>query len=109
MRNYFTGWQVDLVETLIGQPLETATELLRMASPVSYVREDGPAVLTIHGTLDQFVPISQARLLRAALDRAGQPNAYLEIGSMNHINGDWFGWPAYIYRPVIFEFLETNL
>lgn len=103
------AWQTDLVETLIGQPPEMAPELLRRASPVHYVREDGPAVLTVHGTLDQIVPISQARLLNASLEQAGQSNVYLEISSMNHINGEWLGWPAYIYRPVIFEFLEENL
>jgi len=102
-------WQRDLVETLIAQPIEGAADLLRAASPVTYARHDGPAVLTIHGSLDQFVPVSQARLLRAALDHAGQANIYLEISTMNHINGGWMGWPAQIYRPVIFEFLEAHL
>ncbi len=43
-------------------------------SPLNYVREGLPPILTIHGDKDSIVPYAHAVRLHEALDRAGLPN-----------------------------------
>ena len=99
------------VERFLGFTIDEASmELRRAASPISYVRGDGPAVLTIHGDADGTAPVSQARALVEALNAAGQPNVYLEIPEMDHVPGAiWIGSFAQSYRHNIFAFLDDVL
>ena len=59
-------------------------ELARRLSPLSYVRKDGPAVLTIHGDADALVPYSHAQRLQQALDKAGVKNQLFTIKGGGH-------------------------
>ncbi|USX29464.1 alpha/beta hydrolase [Oxalobacteraceae bacterium OTU3CINTB1] len=63
---------------------EGRKELARSLSPLSYVRKDGPAVLTIHGDADPLVPYAHALRLRQAMDKAGQKNRLLTIKGGGH-------------------------
>lgn len=56
---------------LLGAAPELAPERYREASPVAYAHRDAPPILTIHGTGDGLVPVSQAHRLDAALKQAG--------------------------------------
>ena len=103
-------WQVNFVEYFLGESIDLTPELARQASSVTYARPDGPPVLTIHGTRDKIVPVSQGRLLAIALDQAGQPYIYVEIPGMTHSSGsDWQSADAQTYRQTVFDFLAENL
>lgn len=63
------------------------SDRLRLAqalSPLSYVRSDLPAVITIHGDQDDIVPYSQAVRLHNALDKAGVRNKLITINGAQH-------------------------
>jgi acetyl esterase/lipase len=98
------------VERFLGVTAEEAGDLLRLASPISYVRPDGPPVLVIHGTEDTTVPIDQSRRLVAALSGVGQLQSSLEVPGMDHIGGAlWFTPEAQSYRPHLLSFLAEHL
>ena len=78
----------DLVD-LLGGTARAKPELARAASPVSWIDAADPPVLTIHGDADQVVPLSQSRLLDAALADAGVEHTLIVIPDAPH------GGPAF--------------
>lgn len=61
-----------------------AQEIARTVSPLTYVREGLPPILTIHGDKDDVVPYSHAARLKEALDKAKVPNRLHTIKSGGH-------------------------
>lgn len=59
-------------------------ETAKRVSPVSYVREGLPPILTIHGDQDPIVPYDHATRLHEALEAAGQPNRLVTITGGGH-------------------------
>jgi len=59
-------------------------ERARRVSPLEYVREDLPPILTLHGDADEVVPYDHAVRLHAALDRVGAPNRLHTVAGGNH-------------------------
>lgn len=59
-------------------------ELARLLSPLEYVREGLPPIITIHGDRDPRIPHSQAVRLHEGLDRAGVPNRLVTIPGGGH-------------------------
>ncbi|QDU41523.1 Carboxylesterase NlhH [Maioricimonas rarisocia] len=55
---------------LIGGPIREHPDRVRHASPLTYVTEDDPPFLIIHGTDDRLVLIEQSQLLQTALKEA---------------------------------------
>ena len=53
-------------------------------SPLSYVRQGLPPIITIHGDADGVVPYTHATRLHAALDGAGVPNELVTIPGGGH-------------------------
>jgi acetyl esterase/lipase len=60
--------------------------IARRVSPLTYVRQDMPPVLTIHGDADPTVPYSHATRLHAALQSAGATSELLTIPKGMHGN-----------------------
>lgn len=61
-----------LIGYVPGTPAsEMAEDRIRDVSPVSFVTPDDPPMLIVHGDADQTVPIEHARVLEAALKKAG--------------------------------------
>jgi acetyl esterase/lipase len=58
---------------LLGGPVNENTEKAKMASPLSFVSQDDPPFLIIHGDKDVIVPIKQAELLYKALKNNNVP------------------------------------
>jgi acetyl esterase/lipase len=50
--------------------------LARKLSPIAYVGKDQPPVFIVHGNADPTVPYEQSVALKAALDKAGEANAF---------------------------------
>jgi acetyl esterase/lipase/peptidoglycan/xylan/chitin deacetylase (PgdA/CDA1 family) len=64
--------------------MSNRVELARQLSPISYVRDGLPPILTIHGDQDDIVPYNQAVRLHAALDKAGVPNQLVTLRGRKH-------------------------
>ena len=73
------GW----IEDYLGTSDRGAT-IMREASPVTYVAKDNPAVLTIHGSADETVPVSQAVPLHDALKQAGASEKLVVVEGAKH-------------------------
>ena len=74
-QNYAASW--------IGSQPEPET-LAERVSPLTYVREGLPPILTIHGDNDQLVPYSQAVRLNKALEKAGVQHKLITIPGGRH-------------------------
>jgi acetyl esterase/lipase len=59
-------------------------ERAQWLSPRSYVRRDGPPVLTIHGDADSLISYGQAVSLHAELEQAGVRNRLYTIAGGGH-------------------------
>jgi acetyl esterase/lipase len=63
---------------------DRSSPVMAEASPVTYVGEDDPPILTFHGVDDAIVSVEQAQLLHAALDKAGVPQTLTIIEGAGH-------------------------
>lgn len=70
------------VAWLGAQPEREATA--RRVSPLHYVREGVPPILSIHGDADPTVPYSHAVRLHQALDRVAVPNRLVTLPGVGH-------------------------
>jgi acetyl esterase/lipase len=72
---------------LLGGPLQERPELARRASPLTYVGQDAPPFLILHGKADRIVPYGQGELFYDALAEAG---ADVELITLPHAgHGPW--------------------
>lgn len=79
--------------------------LARRVSPMTYVRKDVPAVLTIHGDADKTVPYEHGVKLTRALTKAGAKAEMIPVPKGGH------GFPPATLDtlyPQIFEFLAKH-
>lgn len=65
-----------IVYSVKGSPEETP-DRYKKASPLSYVRENSPPVLSIHGNEDNHTPIEQPELLDAKMKEMGAPHTLI--------------------------------
>lgn len=75
LKNYGMMW-------VGSQP--NAAEIAKRVSPLTYVREGLPPVLTIHGDKDDVVPYSHATRLKEALDKVKVKNELYTIKGGGH-------------------------
>ena len=59
-------------------------EVAQFISPIKYVREGLPPIITIHGDQDPRIPHSQAVRLHEGLEQAGVPNRLVTIPGGGH-------------------------
>ena len=55
---------------LLGGPVQEKKDAAATANPITYVTQDDPPFLIIHGDKDPLVPLSQSEMLKAALEKA---------------------------------------
>jgi len=85
--------------------------LAKRLSPITYVRNNSPPIISVHGDKDPVVPYDQATRLHKALDRAGATNQLVTIKGGGHGGYSVFpwtneqNWDAY---KTVFEFLQNN-
>jgi len=75
MKEYAVAW-------LSSMP--NREEIARRVSPLAYVRNGLPPIITIHGDADPVVPYSHAVRLQEALNKAGIPNQLVTIPGGKH-------------------------
>ncbi len=80
-RTSSVGWIFRLV--MGGTPDEVA-ETYQSASPLTYVSEDDPPVLTLHGDQDRLVPIDQATMLNDRMKSANAPHTLMVFEGQGH-------------------------
>ena len=59
-------------------------EVAHRVSPLTYVRNDSPPIITIHGDADDVVPYTHAVRLQQALDKAGVANQLFTVKRGGH-------------------------
>lgn len=84
----------DPYSLLIGAPLEDR-EKSRAVSPVTFVSEDDPPFLILHGTHDALVPYAQSVQFEEALEGAGVAVWLQTLPGAGH------GGPAFTRAPVL--------
>ncbi|MFI4911240.1 MAG: alpha/beta hydrolase fold domain-containing protein [Sedimentisphaeraceae bacterium JB056] len=83
-----------------------APEMYRLASPVTYIEKDSPAVLVIHGDKDKVVNVEQSRLFVDKLKEIGASYKYVEVKEGPHS----FDLENHMdIRPVVIDFLKEQL
>ena len=60
-------------------------DVAKSASPVTWISEEDPPFLLIHGKLDDVVPVGQSVEFDAALDAAGIPSTLLVAEKGGHL------------------------
>ena len=97
IREYAVAW--------LPESVEGRMELARRVSPITYVRRDVPAILTIHGDADPTVPYEHGVSLTRALRDAGADAEMINVPQGAH------GFPPDKLKSIyaqIFEFLEQR-
>ena len=84
-----------------------ADNLARRVSPMNYLREDSPPIITIHGDADRVVPYEQSTRLHRALDELGVANRLVTIGGGGH--GAFTAEENLRARSAIREFLNVHV
>lgn len=75
---------------LFGAALSDVPDLVRQASPISYVSTAAPPTLLLHGDADRLIPVAQSERLAAALTALGADVAYETLSDADHM---WLGAP----------------
>ncbi len=90
----------------VGTP--EAAELVRRASPQSYITPDDPPVFIQHGTADRNVPVLQSEAFAAALSTVIGPEnvVYVSLEGAGH-GGDAFTGDANL--DLVFAFLDERV
>lgn len=89
----------------LGAAPELNAEIYRRASPVTYIHEGAPPVLTFHGVGDGLVPISQAKRLDEAMKQAGASHRLIRVRA-----GHRFGLEqALATRREMYQFFSETL
>lgn len=70
--------------TMFGAPFAERRAAARQGSPITHVTADDPPVITLHGTRDELVPISQAEAFDAAAQKAGARHLMIRVVNGGH-------------------------
>jgi acetyl esterase/lipase len=92
---------------LLGKMITEAPELVKFASPMTYIHKDIPAFLIQHGSLDQLVPVEQSINFAKKIEEiAGKEKVILEI-----LNGSIHADPAFESKENVervFKFIDEH-
>jgi acetyl esterase/lipase len=78
----------ELLEDLLGTA-DRKAEVYATASPITRLRKDGPAVLTLHGDADDLVPLTQAEALHAELKKLDATHRLIVAKGGGHDVAKW--------------------
>jgi acetyl esterase/lipase len=69
---------------MLGKTRESAPDLYRAASPITYIDKLDPPMLLLHGTADKLVEVKQSELLAEKLKQAGVEHELVIIEGAPH-------------------------
>ena len=87
---------------------ETATKLMRDASPLTYVKAGLPPFLLLHGTADTLVPIAQSTAFQAACRAVGVPCDLVTVQGGTHGMILW-NLIDQSYKAKVLKFLDQTM
>ena len=90
----------------IGKDRLAQYELIKLVSPLTYVRPGLPPIITIHGDADPLVPYSHAVRLHEALNTAKVSNELFTVRKGDH--GDFSVKDSIAAYNAIFRFLKKH-
>lgn len=70
--------------TMFGAPFAERRTAARQGSPITHLTSEDAPVLTLHGTRDELVPITQAESFDAAARRAGARHVMIRVVNGGH-------------------------
>ena len=73
-----------ILNDFVGGTPEDKAEVVKAASPITYIDRNDAPILTFHGTKDQIVPFEQAELLNQACKKAGLEHRLETQQDANH-------------------------
>lgn len=79
----FPGGNARIAQTVFGAR-STKDEVMKRASPVTYVSRDDPPFLILHGESDLLVPLSQSEILHERLKKAGVQSKLVVVKNAGH-------------------------
>ncbi len=91
---------------LLGVDVSMRPEIVERANPISYVTQEAPPFLLIHGTDDRVVPYYQSELMYDALTKVGVEAELIGIEGGDHAD-IYFFQPQVMSR--IIDFFNTHL
>ena len=89
-----------------------SSDILKMASPVTYVSADDPPFLILHGEMDELVPPDQSQELHDRLVAAGVPVSLVMVKNAGHgfaPSGGRISPSRQEIEKLIVEFFSRNL
>jgi acetyl esterase/lipase len=89
------------IEYLLGGTPDEVPEQYKRASPLTYVSEDDPPVLTIQGDRDTSVPPKQAELLDAKMKEVGVSHTLILKKDEGH--------KSFYYDDAVWDFFDSHL
>ncbi len=98
--------KTEFASNWIGKDRFDQLDLIKLVSPLTYVREGLPPIITIHGDADPLVPYLHAVRLHEALDKANVPNQLFTVKKGDH--GDFSAKDSIAAYDAIFKFLKKN-
>lgn len=96
--------KTEFASNWIGKERLENYDLIKLVSPLSYVRADLPPIITIHGDADPLVPYSHAVRLHEGLEKAKVPNQLFTVKKGDH--GDFSVKDSIKAYETIFKFLK---
>lgn len=90
---------------LVGGPIQVNKDKARRVNPITYVSDDDPPFLIVHGDRDPVVPINQSQLLFDALKKVGVSVHLHTIHGAEHGRG--FGGDQ--IDAMVRDFFDRNL
>jgi dipeptidyl aminopeptidase/acylaminoacyl peptidase len=79
----FQGNSTRLMEQVFGT-IDRNSEIVKLASPVTWVSSDDPPFFILHGENDKLVPLSQSKILYDRLVAAGVPATLTIVENAGH-------------------------
>ncbi|WP_299728776.1 alpha/beta hydrolase [uncultured Endozoicomonas sp.] len=94
------------VSRFLGDIPSHIPEVARQASTTTYINENTPPYIQLHGTVDKRVPLSQSEILKARLDEYGIANQLFIEEGVGH-SAPVFDTEKYV--PHVMDFLTKYL
>lgn len=79
----FPGGNPRIAQTVFGAS-SSKDEVMKRASPVTYITKDDPPFLILHGESDSLVPLSQSKKLHEQLKAVGVPSKLVVVKNAGH-------------------------
>mgnify|MGYP005837408285 CR=1 FL=1 len=76
--------------SLVGCAIQTCPEIVKAASPLTYITPPDPPIMILHGGSDQLVPHNQGEQFYMALNKACTDAVFISLPKAPH--GNWTGF-----------------